>query len=142
MRTLLRGRRRLMTCPRCPRRTSREFEEEDIDKWADEFGRWWFRSEVYLGGGFCTTPLVARSGGTSPGGAGELLWSFCSSFYNDRCRGGFSVEHKSLFMRQSTVALGRISCFSCTRSSHLEAWCTVSSWLRVWQLHVLCLGVA
>ena len=32
--------------------------------------------------------------------------------------GGFSAEHESLFMRQSTVASGRISCISCTRSSH------------------------
>ena len=23
-----------------------EFEEEDLDKWVDEFGRWWSRSEV------------------------------------------------------------------------------------------------
>ena len=26
-----------------------EFEEEDLDEWVDEFGRWWSRSEVYPG---------------------------------------------------------------------------------------------
>ena len=34
----------------------------------------------------CTRPLMAWSGSTSPGRAGELLWSFCPSLYNDRCR--------------------------------------------------------
>ena len=63
------------------------------------------------GGGSCTTPLMVCSGGTSPGRAGELLWSFCPSLCNDTCRSGFFAEHESLFMRQSTVALGRISAF-------------------------------
>ena len=65
------------------------------------------------------THLMAWSGGTSPVRAGELLWSFCPSLYNDRCPGWFSAEHESLFMRQSTVALGRISAF-CTCCSLLE----------------------
>ena len=26
-----------------------EFEEEDLDKWVDELGRWWSRSEVFPG---------------------------------------------------------------------------------------------
>ena len=45
-------------------------------------------------------------------------------------------------MRQSTVAFERISCISFSRCSHLEIWCIISSWLRIWQSHVLCLGVA
>ena len=69
-----------------------ECEEEYLDKWVDEFGRWWSRSEVYPGGGSCMTLLMAWSGGTSPGRAGELLWSFCPSLYNDRCRSGFLLS--------------------------------------------------
>ena len=45
-----------------------EFAEEDLDKWVDEFGSWW--SRYTLGGGSCTTLLVAWSGGMSPGRAG------------------------------------------------------------------------
>ena len=86
------------------------------------------------------TPLMAWSGGTSPGRAGELLWSFCPSLYKDR-RPGCFAEHESLFTRQSSVALGRISAF-CTRCSLLEIWYIISSWLRIWQFLVLCLGVA
>ena len=44
-----------------------------------------------LGGGSCTTPLMAWSGGTSPGRAGEAFsfGSFCPSLYNDRIFGEF-----------------------------------------------------
>ena len=38
-------------------------------------------------------------------------------------------EFQSLFMRQSTAASGRIPCISCSRGSHLEIWCVVSSGL-------------
>ena len=64
----------------------------------------------------------------------------CPSLCNDRCRGGAELE--SLFMRQSTVAFERISCISCSHCSHLEIWRIISSWLRIWQSHVLCLRVA
>ena len=116
-----------------------ESEEEYLDKWTNSAvggpGR---RSTV--GGGSCTTPLMAWSGGTSPGRAGELLWSL-PVVVQRQVPGLFSAEHEALFMRQSTVALGRISAF-CTRSSHLVKWYIISSWLRIWQFHVLCLGVA
>ena len=65
--------------------------------------------------------LMAWSGGTSPGRAGELLWSFLLVVVQRQVPGWFSAEHESLFMRQSTVALGRISAFL-ARSSHLEIW--------------------
>ena len=40
-------------------------ELEELGIWLDEFGRWWSRSGVFREGGSCTTPLMARSGGTS-----------------------------------------------------------------------------
>ena len=64
----------------------------------------------------------------------------CPSLCKERCHGG--AELVSLCMRQSTAASGRISCISWSLSSHMETWRIVSSWLRIWQLHVLCLGVA
>ena len=82
-----------------------EFEEEDLDKWVDEFGRW------------CSTPLMAWSGGMSPGRADELLvWlsvlgEFLPVVVQRQVLGWFSAEHESLFMRQSAVASGRISAF-------------------------------
>ena len=56
--------------------------------------------------------------------------------------GRVQAERESLFMRQSTVAFERISCISCSRCSHSEIWCIISFCLRIWQSHVLCLGVA
>ena len=57
---------------------------------------------------------------------------------------GVHTEPGSFFMSQSTVASGRISRFSCSRCSRLEIWSVLSSRsrLRIWQSHVLCLGVA
>ena len=72
----------------------------------------------------------------------QFLGSFCPSLCNDRCRSRVQAELGSLFMRQSTVAFERISCISCSRCSHLDIWRILSSWLRIWQIHVLCLGVA
>ena len=62
----------------------------------------------------------------------------CPSLCNDRS----GAELESLFMRQSTVAFERISCFSCSRCSHLKIWCIISSWLCIRQSRVLCVGVA
>ena len=86
-----------------------EFEEEDLDKWVDELGHWWSRSEVYLGGGTCSTPLLAWSGGMSPGRADDLLvWlSVLGSLpvvAQRQVLGRFSAELNSLFVRQSTAA--------------------------------------
>ena len=55
----------------------------------------------------------------SRGAAGFQVVS-CPSLCNDRCRSGAELE--SLFMRQSMVALERISCISCSRCSYLEIW--------------------
>ena len=52
------------------------------------------------------------------------------------------AELESLFVRQSTVAFERISWVSCSRCSHLDIWRIISSWFRIWQSHVLCLGDA
>ena len=35
-----------------------------------------------------------------------------------------------------------LSWISCSRCSHLEKWCIISLWTRIWQSRVLCLGVA
>ena len=65
----------------------------------------------------CSTPLMAWSGGMSPGRADELLvWlsvpgEFLPVVVQRQALGWFSAEHESLFMRQSTVASGRISAF-------------------------------
>ena len=45
----------------------------------------------------------------------SVLEEFLPVVCNDRCQGG--AERESLFMRQSTVALGTIFCFSCSRCS-------------------------
>ena len=47
-----------------------ESEEEYLVTRMDEFGRWWSRWEVFLGMWFLHDPLMAWSGGTSPGRAG------------------------------------------------------------------------
>ena len=59
----------------------------------------------------------------------------CPSLCNDGCQ-GFSAELESFFMRQSTVALKECLA-SLARDVHF-----ISSWLRIWQSHILCLGVA
>ena len=41
------------------------------------------------------------------------------------------------------VAFRKISCSSlCSRCPHLETWCIISLWPRIWQSRVRCLGVA
>ena len=92
MQTLLHGRRRLMACPWCP----------------SQCWRWSLRSSTFtlgwmnsadggpgrkstLGGGSCTTPLLAWSGGTSPGCCGV-----CPSLYNDRFW-GVLLSHASVY---------------------------------------------
>ena len=141
MRTLLLGRRRLVACPWCASQCCR------WSPWRSTLTQGWTNSadggpgrSSTLGGGSCMTPLMAWSGGTSRGRAGS-----CCGVFARRCTttgaGLFSAEHESLFMRQSTMALGRISAF-CTRSSLLEIWYIIFSWFRFWQLLVLFLGVA
>ena len=89
---------------------------------------------------------IQRCAGTFQGaevaGVAFSSWGvFSPSLCNDRCQGRVQAERESLFMRQSTVAFERISCISSSRCSHFEMW-RMSSWLRICQSHVLCLGVA
>ena len=105
VRTLLHGRWRLMACPWCPSQCWR---------WSlrrSTLTNGWMNSAVggpgrrsTLGGGSCTAPLMVWSGGTSLGGAGELLWSVCPSLHNDRCWGGFQLSSSP----SSCVSLRRL----------------------------------
>ena len=67
------------------------------------------------------TPLMAWSGGMSPGRAGELLWSFCPSLYNDRCPGFFRSTGPSSCVSLRWL-LEEFLHFACTVSSLLEVW--------------------
>ena len=138
MRTVLHGRLRLMACPWCRSQCSPRSITLMLG-WTNSADGGPGRRST-LGGGSCMTPLMAWSGGTSPARAGS-----CCGLFSCRCTaldaGLFSAEHESLFMRQFTVALGRMSAF-CMRCSLLEIWYIISSWFRIWQLLVLCLGFA
>ena len=76
-----------------------------------------------LGGGSCAT-LMAWYGGTSPARAGVL--SVLGVLLHVSVYGGSWMNF----------------CTSCTRCSHWEIRYIISSWFRIWQFLVLCLGVA
>ena len=75
LRTRAHGRRQLMTCPWCPSQCWRwSLRRSTLSPgWTNSADGCPGRRST-LGGGSCTTPLMAWSGGTSPGGAGLVSW--------------------------------------------------------------------
>ena len=94
-----------------------------------------------LAGGTCSA-VVALCAGTLQGDEAarlgfEFLGSFCPSLCNDRCWGAFQLSTSP----SSCVSLRRLL----EEFLHfLHAQFTLGNlvWLRIWQSHVLCLGVA
>ena len=134
MRTLLHGRRRLMACPWCPSRCWRwSLRRSTLSPgWTNSADGGPGRRST-LGGGSCTTPLMAWSGGTSPGRAGV---AFSSGVFACRCTttgaAVSSAELLSLFMRQSTAALKEFPLFL-ARAVH--AWKHGALTYCFWVLH-------